>query len=447
MASVELDDTERAELERLRREVVELRQEVDRGGGDPGGAAREPGSVGRGRLRSALVYALVVLAAVLTPLAVVARYLRAELLDTDRYVETVAPLAHDEALQDVIADQVTEQIFVHLDVEATVDAALDELVDEGAPEVVAGLATPIADQAEGFVHDHIRDLLATDRFADLWAEANRVAHDQLDAVLTGDTGGAIDVDDGVVSVDLGALIHSVKERLLDRGFQLAERIPDDVDQHLTIFESESLGRAQNATRWLDRTATVLPLVALALLAAAVLISPAPNRRRTLLAGAIGVSVSMLALALVLAGLRAWYLDNGAPQTMSPEAAVSIAHTLLAPLRAAMRAVLVLGVVVVVTVLVTGPSPAARRLRQGTTRAIRTLQERVRGDRPPTAPEAWIGGHKGPLRLAVVAAGALALAVWQYPSGVVVVGIALAVLAGLFLLEALGRQRPLPEDSP
>lgn len=445
MPPEELDDTERAELDQLRHEVTELRRQA-RPGGDGDGKAARGGSISRPRYRSILAYALVVLAVVLTPLAVVARYLRSELLDTDRYVETVAPLAHDEALQDVIADRVTDQIFVHLDVEATVAEALDELVDQGAPELVVGLATPIADQVEGFVDEHIRDLLATDQFADLWAEANRVAHDQLDAVLSGDTDGVLDVEDGVVSLDLGALVQQIKERLLDRGFQLAERLPDDVDQQLTIFESGSLARAQNATRWLDRTATVLPLVVFALIAGAVLVAPPPNRRRTLLAAAIGISLSMLVLALVLAVLRAWYLENGAPQTMSTEAAVSIAHTLLAPLRTAMRAVLALGVVVIVAVLVTGPSPAAHSLRTAASRGIDAVRERVRGDRQPTAAEAWIGGHKGPLRLAVIAVGALALAAWSYPSGAVVLGIALAVLAGLFLLEAFGRQAPLPEDS-
>jgi hypothetical protein len=64
----------------------------------------------------------------------------------------------------------------------------------------------------------------------------------------------------------------IRERLLDRGFRLAERIPD-VEHEFTVLEADGLSRAQNAVRWLDRASTALPLLAVALIAAAVYIAP------------------------------------------------------------------------------------------------------------------------------------------------------------------------------
>lgn len=76
-----LSTSERAELERLQVEVGQLQARTH------GRAARA------GRWSGATV--MVVVAALLFGLSVVAVYVRTQLLDTDRYVATVAPLARD----------------------------------------------------------------------------------------------------------------------------------------------------------------------------------------------------------------------------------------------------------------------------------------------------------------------------------------------------------------
>lgn len=78
-----LSNHERAELERLRAQVAAYQH-------------RRRTRLGRWLGATALL----TLAAVLGGLAVVAGYLRAEVLDTESYVETVAPLAQDAAVRD-----------------------------------------------------------------------------------------------------------------------------------------------------------------------------------------------------------------------------------------------------------------------------------------------------------------------------------------------------------
>src|SRR4029077_1976699 len=109
---------------------------------------------------------LIVLVAVLLLNSLLARFTRSEILDTDRYVATVAPLGSDPAIQDEITDQVTRQIFTRLDVEKITQEALTALA-ENAPRVppqVVGLAPVIAGQAEGFIRDTVHSLVTSDKF-------------------------------------------------------------------------------------------------------------------------------------------------------------------------------------------------------------------------------------------------------------------------------------------
>ena len=46
------------------------------------------------------------------------------------------------------------------------------------------------------------------RFADAWEEANRVAHTQMVAVLTGETGEAVEVSGGAVQLNLAPVIDA-----------------------------------------------------------------------------------------------------------------------------------------------------------------------------------------------------------------------------------------------
>ena len=282
-----------AELARLRAEVAALRAaSVGDGGGGTGGS-RRAGCAGRSA-RWTVSVALVVLASLLAIVSVVSRYVRSELLDTDRYVETVAPLASEPSVQNAVGERVTTEIFTRLDVEEVAEDALSRLTELGAPEIVTGLAVPLADQVESFVEERVDEFLASAEFAELWEDANRRAHAEVRAVLTGESGDVVSVEDGVIRVDVGPVVSAVRDRLVDRGLDLASNIPD-VSATFTLVESEQLESAQRYVRILDDVATLVPFVALAVAAAAVLVSP--NRRRGLLMAALGIGLAMVALAL------------------------------------------------------------------------------------------------------------------------------------------------------
>ena len=82
---------------------------------------------GRGRRIAASV--CLVLSVLLAPLAIVTTWTKQELLNTDRYVATVAPLADNRGLTDYLAGQVTEKLMTGLNV----TAVARELAPEARP--------------------------------------------------------------------------------------------------------------------------------------------------------------------------------------------------------------------------------------------------------------------------------------------------------------------------
>lgn len=434
-----LDDDERDELERLRSEVTDLRARAGDGAGDgpsPPGPDRG-GGPGVRRLRWAVAALLVFLAAVIAPVTLVARYARNQVLDTDEYVATVAPLADDPALQAAVTDILTTRLMARLDVEDLASDALDALTERGVPDAVTALAVPIADQVEGFVHDQVGSFLATQTFADLWEQANRAAHTQVDALLTGEGDGVVSSEEGIVTVDLGEVVARVQQRLVDRGFSLASDIPD-VDATVTLVESESLSTAQTAVRWLDRAATALPLVLLLVVGLAVAV--APGRRRALVASVVAITLGILIVGLAVAGLRTWYLDNGHTR-LPPDAAESVIRTLLAPLRDAFRASVLLGLVIILLLLLTGPSPLAHRIRAAGGRAaagVGRLASGIRGLEAPSGLEAWVAANKALLQLGGVGVGIVVLALWSYPGLGVILAVLLVVGGWAALVEFVAR---------
>ena len=73
---------------------------------------------------------LVVLTALLSLVSVLAGYVRSDLLDTEKYVEIVAPLAREPAVQAEVVDAVTQTVIDNV--------RLDDLVQDAIAVLEAG---------------------------------------------------------------------------------------------------------------------------------------------------------------------------------------------------------------------------------------------------------------------------------------------------------------------
>jgi hypothetical protein len=437
---------ERAELERLRSENAALRAQAGRGGAADRDTVRLPSgrSAVRQRWRTVVATLLIVVACVLAPLSVVAVWTRNQVTNTDRYVATVSPLASDPAIQNAIADQITAQVFAYIDIRGLTTQALDALSSRGlSPQVTSQLeafSVPIANGVQSFTRDQVGKVVASDAFTNAWIQANRTAHAELVKALTGEGGGAVTVENDTVSVNLAAFVQTVKAQLVASGFTLAERIPE-VNASFVLFQSKDITRVRSGFNLLNTLGVWLPIIMLILLVLGVYV--AKDHRRALVGAAVGVAVSMVVLALALAIFRSIYLDAVPANLLPHDAAAVLYDTIVRFLRLGLRTILVLALVVAAGAFLSGQSVTAVRTREGLGRAIGWLQGGAEQAGFSTGPVgAWVYERKRALRIGAVTLAALVLVFWGRPTGKVVLGLTVALLVVLALIEFLGR-RPGP----
>ena len=431
--SVSGEDGELSHVEQLQAENEALRREL-------AGATKPAG--GQGWRRRWLSITCAVLAAILLPVAVLTVWARNTALDTGEYVATVAPLADDENVQEAVSFRVTEVVAEAADFGA--------IAEEALPEDAQLLAGPIEAGARSLIEQLVNNIVASPAFAELWEEANRVAHENLVPLLKGESSDLVDTADGRVVLRLGSVAQSVVESLDERlGTELATQIPaEQLEAELVLIDSTELANVQTQLRWLDNLSWFSLILAVALLAGAVLFA---ERRR--LGGrrlGLAVVVSMLLALLAYAWARDQYLASLPADVHNPDAAAATFDILTRFVQRAFRALLILGVLVMLGAWVVGPSTTAAKIRAGWDtllgRAVESGADRELGPIPQT-----VANHERALLLATAALGALILVLWTHPTGIVVLVIVVVTLLALgairLLAEVARRADTTPEDEP
>jgi hypothetical protein len=429
----ELSPDERAELERLRQETAKLR-------------GQEPGAPRRRRFswRMPVSIVLIVLGCILGPVAVLGVWAGNEVSDTGRWVATVEPLIHDPAIQNVLTDKITTEITNRLNVTGTINQASAQLNDRGLTRISSLLNSfgpQIASSVTGFIHSTVHRVISGPRVAKLWVQVNTTAHQAVVQVLSGQGNGAISSSNGQITLNLGPFIAVVKQDLVDHGFSLASNIPP-ISPTVALFQAEDLGKAQAGYRLIKTLKIVLPILAIALLAAGVWV--ARGRRRALIGAALGLAGSMLVLAIGLLIARSIYLNSVPPTVLPGDAAAAAFDAMVHFIKVGLRVVLAVGLVVAIGAFFTGPSRAAIQtrslLKSGLSR-IRNYGE-TRGVSTGPFGE-WTYAHRHVLRIGAVALFALIFVFWGDPTGLVVIVLVIFLLLVIGLFELIGRPPAKP----
>jgi hypothetical protein len=432
-------DDAAARLAALERENAELRRLVaSRAAPDDGHAARRPR---RRPGRAAAAVALILLATLLAPVAVVAAWAERTLTDTDRYVATVAPLAEDPVVKSAVAGRITTEVMSRIDVGAIRDQAVGELEDRDiAPRATAALSTleaPLTSGVESFVRSTADRVVESDAFASTWERANRVAHEQLVDVMQGQQGDVLQVgQDGQLTIQLSGIIDLLKQRLVDRGLGVAANIPS-VDASFTLAQTTQLVEVQNRYAQVVALGTWLPWIVLGLFAAGVVAAVRPLR--ALVAAGLALALAMVVLGAGLAVARGLYLDALSGQVLRLDAAEVVFDQLVSFLRATLRTVGVLGLVVALVAFLAGSSTTARSVRGGVARGIGSLRSGAEGRGVSTGRVGtWLGRHRRPVKVVVLAAAVLVLLLSAQPTPALVVGTALVAGALVLVVELVAR---------
>ena len=144
-------------------------------------------------------------------LSVIAIWTRKQVLDTDRYVETVAPLAREPSIQDLLIDRLSAAIAPG---DRSAELARDVLPPRAEP-----LAATIGSAVQGFVRDKIADFVRSPGFAERWDQLSHPTHASAVNLLTGQEEGRLQVVGDRLVVRLGPLLGPAREAVIRAGLR------------------------------------------------------------------------------------------------------------------------------------------------------------------------------------------------------------------------------------
>ena len=274
---------------------------------------------------------LVLAGCLLAVLSVVAVWSRGQLLDTDRYLSSVSPLAGDPVIQDEIAGKVAAAINRQIDVSGRTGNRLPE-----------GLAARLGSTVDQAVERQTLAFTRSPAFETLWREINRIAHQDLVSLLTDDGTSTVAVDNGRLILDLSTIADAARDRLAKAGLTAVTALPP-INLTIDIADAKDIEQARTAVTWLDRLAVVLPIASLILLAASITLRG--RVRRPLARPAVMLALSMALLWIMVRWGGAALAASQVPATVASDEAVRIYYSQLTSLLR--HSTLVVGLVAVI----------------------------------------------------------------------------------------------------
>ena len=429
--STTISADERAELDRLRAEVAELRSRPS----EP--AAKRH----RVSWRTPVATVLIVLGCILAPISVIGIWTANQVSDTNRYVENVSPLIHEPAIQAALTDKISAQIDAHLPIQTLTNQAAATLTSKGFTRVgtlLHSFSGSLASAVQGFIHTQVAKIVKSQQVANLWVELNRRVHAQLVNALSGqnNTNGAITTSNGKVVLNLGPVITVVKTKLAAKGLTIVNSIPA-INPQFALFNDKYLVQAQSGYRLLNDLKIVLPIVTLLLLGAGIYL--ARSHRRATVGAGLGLAASMLVLGIVLAIARGIYLNSVPSSVLPSDAAAVLYDTLVRFIKDGLRILLVVGLIVAIAAFFTGPSVTAVRTRHALSSGLGWLRGRGEQAGLRTGPVgSWTYQHRTALRISAVALFAVIFVFLATPSAASAITLAILLLVVLGLIELIGR---------
>lgn len=321
---------------------------------------------------------LATLGLLLLPGAIMAHWATVQLVETERFVAALAPLADDPVVQDRIIVEVTALVDEQVDISGVTADLLDGLGEaldlsdraRGALELVS---EPIAAGVRALVADVVAKVVRSPAFSTAWQSSVELLHTQSIRLLSGSPDSLLALDqDGTLRLPLGPIVADVRAALVDQGVPFAAAIPD-IDRSIVLAELPNLALARVVYQVGVSVGVWVPWICAALLAAAVLL--APRREATLR------TVGLLIVGVTLAVIAGFALARTALTAyVGPESSALVGVVYDAALGYAVTTVLsllVLGLIVAAIGWWFGSTATATRWRATAAQTIDRVRARYR----------------------------------------------------------------------
>ena len=402
------DDVEalRAERDELQHEVEALHQRKAR------------------RTRGVLSIVGVALSCVLLLTMVLGVWARRSFLRTDTFAERAGNLIDDPAVQAALATYLAEQVNQLIDAKT--------LLEDALPDRAQVLAVPLSNAVETFVADQVHTFVESERFAELWKAAVRLAHERAIALLEGESDvvqsegdhiviNLIPVINGILAA-IGEQSPEIFGRTVDLPTITVDEIPEAARERLsdalgidldddfgtfTVYDDGALSAAQEIVRLADNLVWVF--VVLTPLAMIATIAVSARRRRTILQLSLGVAFTMVVLRRLVLLFQEELLELVRIETNVP-AVEATSDAFLDPLLTGVRWVAVIAALVALVAWLTGPYKWSTSVRSWTAGTARDVSALVSAKAQDEATASWAAEHLDILRIAGLAVG-VALLWW------------------------------------
>ena len=302
------------------------------------------------RTRTILVWVLFALGTLVIFVGSLTVWVKRQALDTDAWVDTSTNLLENDEVREALSVYIVDQLYANADPQG--------VLEERLPENLQGLAGPIAGALRQPAVEGVDEFLQRPRVQASWENVNRIAHQELLAVLEDETRGNVTTGSGTVTLNLRTLVVNIGEEL-GFGEELDARLPPDAGQ-IVILESDQLEAAQKGVKAIKWMSWLVILIAFACFAGAVWLA---RGRRAMLRN---VGVALFLVGILLLDVRRAvgnYIVDALTSGESLRGAVDstwfIGTSLLAEVA---WALIVYGVIILIGTWLAGPSRYAARVR-------------------------------------------------------------------------------------
>ncbi|HEY2767019.1 MAG TPA: hypothetical protein VGI76_02110 [Solirubrobacteraceae bacterium] len=294
--------------------------------------------------------ALVVIASAILVVAILATWIRAQILDTNGWTQTSVQLLENEKVREFVASDLSERLLTVVNVQ--------NLAAQKLPPELAPLAPALATAAAQVVPKAIERALQVPKVQELWGKANRVAHGRVIELLNGG-GPNISTTGGEVTLNLEALLDRLGTRL-GVGSEIGAKLPAE-QRRIVLLRSKQLKTAQSVIKGLRDLSFVLPALVILMYVGAIWLA-AGARQRVLLDIGVGIIVGALLTLL----LRRWVESYVVNTLVLNEGARPAMREVLAIATAGWRSralwLLITGALVIFAGWLAGPMRLAVKLR-------------------------------------------------------------------------------------
>lgn len=205
--------------------------------------------VARKRPRSIASGILLALAVLLTPTALITNWAAVQVDNTQRFVDTLGPLASNPKIQELVINEVTNKLDETVDFAGTTSSLIDGLgsalsLPPSAKEALGLISDPLAAGVKGLVREAVRKAVTSDGFQAAWTQTLVITQEQVTKLLKGEESGVLKMAaDGTITINLRPVIAEVKQSLINSGSGFAEAIPE-IDLTLDLGKIPELAVAR-----------------------------------------------------------------------------------------------------------------------------------------------------------------------------------------------------------